>query len=225
MRLIFMLTHHDRTVENCLDVLEAVLPLGIGDIGFKDIGVAPDVLQTLNRRIRAAGATSYLEIVSETPDACLQSVRTGIALGVDRLLGGTQIDTVMPLLGDRPIGYFPFAGFPRGHPTELGGRPQDIREHCRTFMARGAAGVDLLAYRATDAEPLDLVRAAREGLGDGELIVAGSISTPDQLRQLHGLGVDAVTIGTALFDEHFAEGRSGIAAQLEAALEVMTGLE
>ncbi len=225
MKLIFMLTHNDRTVENCLEVLDAVLPLGVRDIGFKDVGVAPDLLRELNHRIQDVGATSYLEIVSETPEACLQSVRIGIDLGVHRLLGGTDIRIVMPMLAETGVGYFPFAGFPRGHPTELGGQPEDIANHCRSFMDRGAAGVDLLAYRATDADPLDLVRAAREGLDTGELIVAGSISGSEQLQRLHDLGVDAVTIGTALFAEDFANGRSGITAQLEAALEAVTSLE
>jgi len=224
MKLIFMLTHNDRTVENCLDVLAAVLPLGIRDIGFKDIGVAPGVLSTLNQRIQSAGATSYLEIVSETPDACLQSVATGKVLPVDRLLGGTDVETILPILAGSNIAYFPFAGFPRGHPTQLAGQPEQVAEHCRAFMAAGASGVDLLAYRAVDADPLDLVRAAREGLGNGELIVAGSISGPDQLRRLHDLGVDAVTIGTALFSEDYANARSGVVAQLEAALETIAAL-
>jgi hypothetical protein len=39
----------------------------------------------------------------------------------------------------------------------------------------GCAGIDLLAYRATDAEPLDLVRAARAATS-GRLVVAGSIA-------------------------------------------------
>jgi uncharacterized protein related to proFAR isomerase len=224
MKLIFMLTHHDCTVANCLEVLDAALPLGITDIGFKDIGVAPDVLRTLNQRIRSAGATSYLEIVSETPDACLQLVRSGLDLPVDRLLGGTDIKSVLPVLADSGIAYFPFAGFPTGHPTQLAGSPEEVAEHCQTFMAQGAAGVDLLAYRAVEADPLDLVRAAREGLGDGELIVAGSISGSEQLRRLHDLGVDAVTIGTALFSEDYADARSGVVAQLEAALETMATL-
>ncbi len=224
MKLIFMLTHNDRTVEHCLDVLEAVLPLGIRDIGFKDIGVAPDILHALNQRIHAAGATSYLEIVSETPQACLQSVRAGRDLPVDRLLGGTDVESVLPVLAGSDIAYFPFAGFPKGHPTQLAGGPEEIAEHCRAFMAAGAAGVDLLAYRAVDADPLDLVRAAREGLGNGELIVAGSISGSEQLHRLHDLGVDAVTIGTALFAEDYADARSGVAAQLEAALETVAAL-
>ncbi len=38
--------------------------------------------------------------------------------------------------------------------------PDRIADDCRRAEAAGCAGVDLLAYRATDANPLDLVRAA-----------------------------------------------------------------
>ena len=69
MNFIFMLTHGDKTVENCLEVLDVVLPLGLEHIGFKDVGVPGDVLHLLNRRIREAGVTSYMEVVSETPEA------------------------------------------------------------------------------------------------------------------------------------------------------------
>src|SRR6185437_12684233 len=64
MDFIFMLTQNDLTVENCLDVFDEIADLGVAHVGFKDIGVGPDVLDSLHRRIKAAGATSYLEVVS-----------------------------------------------------------------------------------------------------------------------------------------------------------------
>ena len=70
MDFIFMLTHNDLTVENCLEIFDEIADLGIAHVGFKDIGVGPDVLDRLNRRIKAAGATSHLEVVSlSTADA------------------------------------------------------------------------------------------------------------------------------------------------------------
>jgi hypothetical protein len=165
MNFIFMLTHGDKTVENCLDVLDEVLPLGLGHIGFKDIGVPGEVLRELNRRIRAAGVTSYMEVVSETPEACLRSAHVAVELGVERLLGGTDMAAITPVLEGSDIAYYPFPGFPVEHPTKLRGKPEDIAAHCRDFMAKGAAGVDLLAYRATDADPIDLVRQRRAAYG------------------------------------------------------------
>ena len=73
MYFIFMLTRDDRTVADCLDVLDRVLPLGLEHIGFKDIGAAPETLAELTKRIRIGGATSYLEVVSESPEAAAAS--------------------------------------------------------------------------------------------------------------------------------------------------------
>ena len=229
MNLIFMLTHNDQTVTNCLEVLDQALPLGLAHVGFKDVGVPPAMQAELTRRIKAAGATSYLEVVSETPEACLNSARIAVELGVDRLLGGTDIDAIGPVIegsvtNGLGVAYYPFVGFPIGHPTRLGGSPQDIAQHCRSFMRQGAAGVDLLAYRASDADPVDLVRAAREALPKGELIVAGSIKGPDQVNLMADLGVDGITIGTAIFEGSFAPDRRGIVGQLEAAIEAVAPL-
>ena len=221
MDLIFMLTRDDKTVPDCMDILDAIGSLGVRHIGFKDVGVPRETMHALAEHIRDAGATSYFEVVSETPEECLASARTAVELGIDRLLGGTDINAINQVIDGTAIAYYPFAGFPTGHPTDLGGTPDDIAAHCRDFMAKGAAGVDLLAYRAIDADPVDLVRAARKALSPGELIVAGSIKGPDQMRLMAELGVDGMTIGTALFDESFAPGKKGIVAQLEAALDAI----
>ncbi|MDN0199933.1 HisA/HisF-related TIM barrel protein [Streptomyces sp. S.PNR 29] len=86
----------------------------------------------------------------------------------------------------------------RGDP-HLAGNPVRIADDCRRAEAAGCAGVDLLAYRATDADPLDLVRAARAAT-TGRLVVAGSIASTDQIEALASAGADAFTIGSAAFE-------------------------
>jgi hypothetical protein len=214
MDFIFMLTRDDRTVEDALEVLAAIRPLGLRHIGFKDIGVASGVLRTLNHDIKAQGAVSYLEVVGTTPEACLRSVRVGLEIGVDRLLGGTDVDAALEILEGSGIGYYPFPGFPRGHPTVLGGGPDDVAAHCEAFVAKGCAGVDLLAYRASDAKPLDLVRAARRALGDRTLIVAGSVDQPERIAALAEAGADAFTVGSAVFNGSFSPRKGALLSQL-----------
>ena len=214
MDFIFMLTRRDRTVEDCLDVFELIRPLGLRHVGFKDVGVDFRTLVELTRRIRASGATVCMEVVSTSPEAALQSVRNALELGVDRLLGGTLVDEVLTLIEGSKIAYYPFPGFPEGHPTRLGGTPADIERHCRSFMTRGCAGADLLAYRATEADPVELVRAARRGLGEGRLIVAGSIDSAERIRAMAGAGADAFTIGSAVFDGSYAPHKGSILSQL-----------
>ena len=215
MDFIFMLTRADKTVEDCLTVLDQILPLGMKHIGFKDVGVEFEVLVKLTERIRASGAISYMEVVSETPEACLRSAEVARKLGIDRLLGGTDVAAIKDVLTGTHTTYYPFPGFPAGHPTKLGGQPADVTAHCQTFMAEGCGGADLLAYRATEAEPLDLVQAARKGLGrDGYLIVAGSITSRQRIADVAAAGADAFTIGTAVFDGSYSPRKGSLLSQL-----------
>jgi hypothetical protein len=219
MDFVFMLTRSDQTVSDCLDVLEDIREVGLGHIGFKDVGVPPDVLAELARRIRQVGATSYMEVVSTSPEAVLRSARVGREIGIDRLLGGTQVDEVLEILAGSAVQYLPFPGRPFDHPTKLGGSPAQVEEDCRRSRARGCAGVDLLAYRATEADPLELVHAARRGLDGGVLLVAGSVAGPEQVRALAAAGADAFTVGSAVFDGSFSPHVGSLRSQLRAVLE------
>ena len=98
MDFVFMLTRRDQTVPDCLDVLDDIRSVGLTHLGFKDVGVPPEVLAELAARIRKLGATSYMEVVSTSPEACLRSARVGREIGVDRLLGGTQVEEVLEIL-------------------------------------------------------------------------------------------------------------------------------
>lgn len=218
MDFIFMLTRNDRTVVDCLEILESVSALGLKHIGFKDVGVPAKTLKALTTAIKDMGATSYLEVVSETPEACLNSARVGGELGVDCLLGGTAAGDILNILKGTPTLYYPFPGKPSGHPTRLGGTPQDIEADCRKFLDAGCAGVDLLAYRATDAGPLALVKAARRSLGEGRLIVAGSITSRNQIREIAEAGADAFTIGSALLDGSYDSAKGTLQSQIASVL-------
>ena len=213
-----MLTRSDQTVPDCLDVMDEIQPLGLTHVGFKDVGVSPEVLAELHRRIKVSGATSYMEVVSTSPEACLRSARVARDIGVDRLLGGTQVEEVLAILAGSAVRYLPFPGRPFDHPTKLAGTAAQVEADCRRFQAMGCAGVDLLAYRATEAEPLDLVRAARRGI-DGTLLVAGSVQRAEQIRELAAAGADAFTIGSAAFDGSFAPRMGSLRSQLRAVLD------
>ncbi len=228
MDFIFMLTRQDRTVADCLAVVEEVRSLGLGHIGFKDLGIDRATLAALNRRIKQSGARSCLEVVATDPQAVLRSARTAREIGVDLLLGGAEPEGVLRILQGSGIGYYPFPGRPFDHPTRLGGTADLVERQCRALLQRGCAGVDLLAYRATEAEPLDLVRAARRGLDArrsegggsdeggrrGRLVVAGSIDSPARIQALAAAGADAFTIGSAAFEGRFSPRKGLLRSQL-----------
>jgi len=213
-----MLTRSDETIANCLDIWDSIEDVGLQHAGFKDVGVDVPTLMELNRRMHDRGVTTYLEVVSTSPHACVQSARAAVQIGVDRLMGGQQLAETLRILEGTGIEYLPFPGEPVGHPTRLGGDAELVERHCREFDRMGCAGAYLLAYRATKAEPLDLVRAARRGT-NGYLVVAGSVSTPAQIDDLRDAGVDAFTIGSAAFDGSFSPRTSGIVGQLVAVMD------
>ena len=216
MDFIFMLTRQDRTVADCLDLVRLIHPLGLKHVGFKDVGVPPTTLAALSEAIRAGGATSYMEVVSTTPETCLASARIAAEIGVDCVMGGTDVVAIQGVLRKSETRFFPFPGYPHGHPTRLAGTLQDIEIHCRDFAARGCAGADLLAYRATEADPIALIRAAKRGLGEKRLIVAGSIVSRAQIRAIAEAGADAFTIGSAVLDGSYAPDMGSVLSQLGA---------
>jgi hypothetical protein len=116
--------------------------------------------------------------------------------------------------------YLPFAGRPSGHPTRLGGSAAEVEAQCRAFASMGCAGVDILAYRATEAEPLDLVAACRRGfLDSGAVVVAGSVNSAERVAAVRAAGADAFTVGTAAIEGSYAPGAGPLLAQLRAVLD------
>jgi len=217
MDFIFMLTQNDATAPNALALVEAARTLRLKFIGFKDIGADAQTLRRLTKAIRETGASPCMEIVATTREAELEAVALGRDLGVDTLMGGVHVEAALALLAGSGIDYLPFCGFPRGHPTQLDGAPDAVESQCRALAAKGCAGTDLLAYRATQAPPLALVAAARKGLGsDARLVVAGSINGRDRIHAIAAAGADAFTIGTSVLDGSYAPGAGPLAAQLAA---------
>ena len=161
-----------------------------------------------------------MEVVSTSRDDELRSIAVARALGVDWLMGGVHVEEALGILAGSATRYLPFAGRPLGHPTQLGGSATEVEAHCRAFAQKGCAGVDILAYRATEAEPLDLVAACRRGLsGMGMVVVAGSVNSPDRIAAIRVAGGDAFTIGTAAIEASYAPGAGPVEAQLRAVLE------
>jgi 2-keto-3-deoxy-6-phosphogluconate aldolase len=215
MDFIFMLTRQDQTVLDGIEVMKEIRDVGLRHVGFKDVGVDKQTLHALNRAVKDAGATSYMEVVSTSPEAAVHSAKVAAEIGIDRLLGGANAQEIMTAIKGSAVAYYPFPGKPVGHPTKLGGSPKSVAEDCRRFLEMGCAGVDLLAYRATEADPIDLVKAARQGLGSaGALICAGSVDSPARIQALKAAGCDAFTIGSAAFDGSFSPRKGRLTSQL-----------
>lgn len=194
-----MLTHADVTVPNALSVYESVRRTGLRHVGFKDVGATPEILTSLCRRIREDGRTSYLEVVSVSAEEELNSIRAARDVGVDVVMGGTNVDAAVAELSGSAVRYFPFPGRVSGHPSILEGTVREIAISAASITQRdGVHGLDLLAYR--HAGPVDPIITAVVRATTRPVVVAGSVRTESQIKTLTSLGAWGFTIGGAVFD-------------------------
>ncbi len=213
---IFMLTHHDQTVGNALEVYDEIRDLPLRYVGFKDVGVPHATLKELAARMHADGREVMLEVVSEHVDDELRSIAAARDIGVDWVLGGTHADEACALLEGSGLRYCPFPGTIVGHPSLLRGTLDDIAMSATALTARdGVHGLDLLAYRY-DGDVPRLVEAV-VAAASGPVIAAGSVDSVERIETLARLGVWGFTIGGAIFEGRLPGG-PGLRDQLTTAL-------
>ena len=204
---IFMLTRDDRTVANALAAYDELGDAPLRYVGFKDVGQPAAVLRDLASRIRADGRIPVLEVVSIDRDSEVRSVRIGLSIGVEILMGGTHPDLVVPLLRGSGLRYFPFPGRVVGHPSSLLGSVDEIAESAgRLSSIPGVGGLDLLAYRH-DGEVPDLIGKV-VAASKRPVVVAGSIDRPERIQTVSRSGAWGFTVGGAVFDRSFSPGGS-----------------
>jgi len=219
LEFIFMLTHHDATIPDALQVYDAVRHLPLRYVGFKDVGQPIPRLRELAERIRADGREVMLEVVSEHAADELRSIEAAREIGVDWVLGGTHPDAALAALDGAAVRYCPFPGRVVGHPSVLEGTPEEIAASASALTARARVdGLDLLAYRhAGDVEAV--VRAVVAATAK-PVIAAGSVDSIDRIQALRRLGVWGFTVGGAVFERRFPAGPTPadqVAAILDAA--------
>jgi hypothetical protein len=216
IEFIFMLTRDDVTLADARGVYASVARTGIRHVGCKDVGLPEDELAALMGDIRASGAETYLEVVSETEEATLASARAAARIRPDHLIGGSLIDPVQEIIAGTGIRFWPYVGQIVGHPCLLRGTIDEIVADARRAAGLGVDGINLLAYRY-DGDVEALVRAVAAAT-DLPVICAGSVDSIERIRALERCGAWGFTIGTAALDGVLVDGVS-LAGQLEAALD------
>jgi hypothetical protein len=205
IEFIFMLTWHDQTVPDALQVYDEIRSLPLRYVGFKDVGQPAATLKRLTAEMHADGRQVMLEVVSERAEDELRSVASAREIGVDWVLGGTHPDEALAALDGSGLKYCPFPGDVHGHPSVLTGSISDIAESARSLTAReGVHGLDLLVYRYEGDSEL-LVPAILEATS-GPVIAAGSVDSIDRIERLAGQGVWGFTVGGAVFENRFPAG-------------------
>jgi hypothetical protein len=224
VNFIFMLTHNDSTVPDAAKVYETLRGTALHYIGFKDIGATPEELSAVAEKAHADGLEVMLEVVSTSRESELVSLETGRQIGVDWIMGGTCAADGVRILAGSGIKYLPFPGRIDGHPSVLLGSIAEISKDARDLTALdGVYGVDLLAYRSPDQDPIALTRDV-VAASAGPVVVAGSIATAEQIRLVASAGAWGFTIGGAIFEGRLP-GAPDLAGQISEVLTITAGAE
>jgi sugar phosphate isomerase/epimerase len=218
INFVFMLTHHDATVPDALDVLDGLRGTGLRYVGFKDVGASAGQLTEVAAAAHEQGLEVMLEVVSESPDEEGRSLDAAVRIGVDWVLGGTHVDDGLGILAGTGLRYCPFPGRVVGHPSVLHGEIDEIARDAGELTAReGVFGLDLLAYRHPSADVEALTRAV-VAAADGPVIAAGSVASVQQIEVLQRAGAWGFTIGGAIFEGRLP-GAPDVAGQVAAVLD------
>ena len=222
IEFVFMLTHHDRTVDRPLDVYLGIRDCGLRYVGFKDIGATAAELREVCDQAHADGLEVMLEVVSTTVQEELRSIAAAAEIGVDWVLGGTHPRDGLEVLAGSKARYCPFPGTIVGHPSVLHGKIAEIAESARAITAlHGVYGLDLLAYRHPTADVAELTRAV-VAASAGPVIAAGSVASVEQIATLDAAGAWGFTIGGAIFEGRLPGGPA-LDGQIRAVLAAASG--
>ena len=199
--LIVMLTHHDQTVSNALELFERSKDYPITHWGFKDVGLAPTEMRGVVKAMKAAGKITFLEVVSLSEEEGLRGARLAVDLGFDILMGTVFYPSIREYLQDKPVRYYPFPGHVHSHPSILDGTIDDIVAHANKLEGYDVHGLDLLTYRYSGnaSQLLKRVVAATHI----PIVSAGSIASFERINEVWDAGAWGFTIGSAFFEKKF----------------------
>jgi len=199
--LIVMLTHHDETVPDALELFERTKDYPITHWGFKDVGLPPKEMQAVATAMKAAGKTTFLEVVSLSEEDGLRGAHLAVDSGFDILMGTVFYPSIGDYLQDKPIRYYPFPGRIHGHPSILDGAIDDIVAHACELETYGVHGLDLLTYRYTGNAPRLLSQVVQSTRIP--VVSAGSIASFERITEVRDSGAWGFTIGSAFFEKMF----------------------
>ena len=204
-----MLTHHDVTIPNALQVFDEVKDTGLKCIGCKDIGLNVEQYKELFAGFRKHGIQSFLEVVTYSEQEHFRGIELASKIGADNLIGGMPQYTKKTMehlkQSKTRLGFYPYIGKISGHPCILGGSVDEIIKDGEEAEKCGINGINLLLYRYTDNQKKLLAATKKLKV---PLIVAGNVADFNQIKELKDNGVWAFTIGGAVLEKKFVENGS-----------------
>jgi hypothetical protein len=216
--LIVMLTHHDRTIPDALEVFHTASDLPVDCWGFKDVGLPEEQMVELAAALQHANKKVFLEVVSYSEPECMKGARLAVALKCDYLMGTLFYPRVWDYLKDTDLTYLPFLGKVSGSPSILAGTDREMIDEALRYMALGVEGFDILAFRH-DTHPEMIARSCVRDI-PGIVVIAGSVASKERIGFIESIGAWGFTMGSALFDNAFVDD-GGFRANLDAVTMAM----
>lgn len=199
--LIVMLTYNDRTVDNAYEIFDQCRDSKAQYWGFKEESLPPEKMKALYRYMKACGKTTVLEVVAYTEDKCIEGAQLAVECGCDILMGTVYSDKVNEICKSNNIRYMPFVGRITGRPSVLEGSIDDMVAEAKSYIEKGAYGIDLLGYRYTE-DAFELNKRIVEEV-NAPICIAGSVDSFKRLDEICEISPCAFTIGSAFFDDQF----------------------
>ena len=201
--LIVMLTYNDRTVENAYEIFDSCKNSKAQYFGLKEEALPHDEMRSLYRYMKECGKTTVLEVVAYTEDKCIEGAKLAVECNCDILMGTIYSDKVSEICKRNNIKYMPFVGKVSERPSILEGSIDDMIAEAKTYVSKGAYGIDLLGYRYTE-DPLKLNRRIVNEV-NSHVCIAGSVDSFERLDEIKSISPCAFTIGSAFFENKFGE--------------------
>lgn len=85
------------------------------------------------------------------------------------------------------------------------GSVEEIAKDCVRLMEAGANGIDLTAYRYTEGDPLELLKAVGREIGLDKVTIAGSVGSKERIDEVASWVVVHLP-GKSLFQKKFVKG-------------------
>lgn len=203
VKLIAMLTNHDKTVPDAVEVFENNKMTKTDCWGFKDIGIELSEAQKLVEKMKAEGKTTFMEPLVESEEECLAAAQFAIDCKFEYVIGMAFHESVAKKLMGTGIKYFPTCGRRAGIPRMLYGTHQEIIDDAKRILSYdGVEGICLSVYRYQDGDPEAMAMEFVNSI-DKPMIVTGSISNDERLEFVKNMKPWGFTIGSALFDDSF----------------------
>ena len=200
---IVMLTEHDLTVANGVEIFESCKDIDISNWGFKTVGQPVEKLYEIAAAMKAAGKRLHLEVIVFTPEEYKLAAEFCAKAKVDVLLGTVYDKALHESLRACGTEYWPFVGKTPGYQGRIVKSKDEIIEDVRCAVEKGVDGVACPAYMHDKCTGEEIMAAIHNFAPELPLMVAGRVTSKEQMTALIPAGASLFTIGGALFAHKF----------------------